>query len=143
MSNGAKVFANSPAISFEPDAKRWKVRTEKGSVSADRIVFCTNAYPGKIAPEFTNNFYPLTAYGLTTQPMSDEIAGAIMPGKQTLAQVPVDLNPLVKDRHNRLILSSIPSVASPENANWHFENQMKWHALLLVRHNNTKWQHLR
>lgn len=126
MSNGAKVFANSPAISFEPDGNRWKVRTETGNVTADRIVFCTNAYPGKIAPDFTKNFYPLTAYGLTTQSLPDDIAKAIMPGGQTLAQVPIDLNPLVKDRHNRLVLSSIPSVASPENAKWHFENQMKW-----------------
>ena len=123
---GARVFGNSEALDIEPIGKKWRIRTSSGSVTADRAIFCTNAYPTGIVPEFADSFYPLTAYGLTTKPLSAEASAAIMPGGQTLAQVPVDLNPLVKDRHDRLILSSIPQTAKPEDAAWHFQNQLNW-----------------
>ena len=126
MTMGARVFANSEAQSLVPAGKNWQVKTPQGSVTADRVVFCTNAYPTEIVPQFANNFYPLTAYALTTQPLSAEASATIMPGGQTLAQVPIDLNPLVKDRHNRLILSSIPRILKAENAEWHFNNQLDW-----------------
>lgn len=126
ISQGGKVFANSSATRLDPSGKRWKVSTENGSVTADRVVFCTNAYPADIVPSFANSFYPLTAYALTTLPLEDGATSLILPGGQTLAQAPVDLNPLVKDRHNRLILSSIPRTGSPEDAAWHFKNQLQW-----------------
>lgn len=123
---GAKIFANSEALELLPIGKKWRVKTAKGSVVADRAVFCTNAYPTAIVPEFADSFYPLTAYALTTNPLSAEASAAIMPGGQVLAQVPVDLNPLVKDRHDRLVLSSIPNISKPEDAAWHFQNQLDW-----------------
>jgi len=122
----ARVFAKSEAQSLIPAGKKWQIKTPQGSVIADRVVFCTNAYPTEIVPQFANSFYPLTAYALTTQPLSAEASASIMPGGQTLAQVPIDLNPLVKDCHNRLILSSIPQISKAENAEWHFNNQLNW-----------------
>lgn len=123
---GAQIFANSAAVELHPTGKKWRVTTLRGSVIADRVVFCTNAYPTDIVSEFVNSFYPLTAYALTTKPLTAEASARIMPGGQTLAQVPVDLNPLVKDRHGRLVLSSIPMVSRPEDADWHYQNQISW-----------------
>lgn len=124
--HGAIVHGDSAAEKLARSGTRWRVETARGDVTADKVVFCTNAYPTGIVPDFETCFYPLTAYGLTTQPLSDEARAAIMPGGATLAQVPLDLNPLVKDRHGRLILSSIPSVAEPENGTWHFKTQLSW-----------------
>jgi glycine/D-amino acid oxidase-like deaminating enzyme len=123
---GARIFGNSPATQIAPVGQRWRVQTAKGSVTADRVVFCTNAYATDVVPEFANSFYPLTAYALTTKPLAPAARQAIMPGGQTLAQVPIDLNPLVVDEHGRLVLSSIPSVNAAENAHWHFANQLDW-----------------
>ncbi|HEY4545119.1 MAG TPA: FAD-binding oxidoreductase [Pedomonas sp.] len=123
---GAVVHGDSEALKLLPAGARWRVETERGDVTADRVVFCTNAYPNGIVPDFERCFYPLTAYALATQPLPDEALARIMPGGATLAQVPVDLNPLVKDRHGRLILSSIPSVSRPEDAAWHFQSQLGW-----------------
>ena len=127
---GARIFGDSPAIAIEAVGNRWRVRTAKGSVSADRVVFCTNAYATDIVPQFATSFYPLTAYALTTKPLTPEARKLIMPGGQTLAQVPVDLNPLVVDEQGRLVLSSIPKVGGADDARWHFANQMDWvHAM--------------
>ncbi|WP_374529736.1 NAD(P)/FAD-dependent oxidoreductase [Novosphingobium sp.] len=123
---GATVFGGTPATGIEQQGQRWLVRTPGGSIRAARVVFCTNAYPTDVVPEFTRAFYPLTAYALTTQPLSAEARAVINPGGKTLSQVPLDINPLVRDRHDKLILSSIPTVASPQDARWHFENQLAW-----------------
>ena len=123
---GAAVHGDSEALALIQDGARWRLTTAGGEVRADRVVFCTNAYPTDIVPEFSKGFYPLTAYAMTTKPLPAEALNHIMPGGATFAQVPIDLNPLVRDRHNRLILSSIPKVGGSSDAAWHFQNQLHW-----------------
>ena len=106
--------------------KRWRIRTASGEVTAGKVVFCTAANPTQIVPAFETCFYPLTAYALTTKPLDAAASARIMPSGATFAQVPVDLNPLVKDRYGRLILSSLPSSTKPEDGSWHFRNQLAW-----------------
>ncbi|MDT0577086.1 FAD-binding oxidoreductase [Croceicoccus sp. F390] len=123
---GAVVHGDSEAIALSRSTNRWRVRTSGGNVNGRRVVFCTNAYPGNIVPAFTKGFYPLTAYGVATEPLPKELADLIMPSGMTLAEVPIDLNPLVKDRHGRLVLSSIPAFARADDAAWHFANHLRW-----------------
>lgn len=123
---GAAVHGDSEALTLAKDGARWRLTTADGEVRADRVIFCTNAYPTDVVPEFTKGFYPLTAYAMTTKPLPAEALDYIMPGGATFAQVPLDLNPLVRDRHNRLILSSIPKVGGSPDAAWHFQNQLRW-----------------
>lgn len=123
---GAQIHGDSAVTAIEQAGRRWTLRTPGGSVTADRVVFCTNAYPTDVVPEFATAFYPLTAYALTTKVLPAEAQAVIMPGRQTLSQVPLDINPLVRDRHDKLVLSSIPTVSSAEDAAWHFRNQLAW-----------------
>ncbi|ARS27797.1 NAD(P)/FAD-dependent oxidoreductase [Sphingomonas sp. KC8] len=123
---GAAVYGDSEALTLGKDGGRWRLSTTGGIVRAGRVIFCTNAYPTDVVPQFTKGFYPLTAYALTTRPLPAEALDHIMPGGATFAQVPVDLNPLVRDRHNRLILSSIPKIGGSSDAAWHFQNQLRW-----------------
>ncbi len=123
---GAQVYGQSEVLTLEPLGARWRVRTARGSVVADRVVFCTNAYPGAVVPSLRRAFYPLTAYALTTRPLPRDALDQVLPGGGTFAQAPVDLNPMVRDRHDRLILSSIPRVGGAHNADWHFRSQLRW-----------------
>jgi hypothetical protein len=66
------------------------------------------------------------AFALTTHPLPEELLGVVMPGGGTFAQAPVDLNPMVWDRHNRLILSSIPRRGRAHDGQWHFQSQLAW-----------------
>ena len=123
---GARIHGNSEALSLERRDRTWRIRTARGSVTADAVVFCTNAYPGAIEPRFQRAFYPLTAYALTTRPLPPQARDIVMPGGGTFAQAPIDLNPMVRDRHDRLILSSIPRAGGAADAQWHFRNQLSW-----------------
>lgn len=123
---GAQVRGDSEALTVARDGKHWRVRSARGSVLAQRVVFCTNAYPTGVEPAFQRAVQPLTAYGLTTKPLPPEARALILPGGGTFAQAPLDLNPVVHDRHHRLILSSIPKVGGARNAAWHFRTQLRW-----------------
>lgn len=126
VAQGARVFGSSEALSLHRSGARWTVTTAAGQVSAARVVFCTNAYPTSIVPAFANSYYPLTAYALATQPLPEALRSVIMPGGQTFAQVPLDLNPLVIDEHYRLITASLPSTRQPADAAWHFRQHLTW-----------------
>jgi glycine/D-amino acid oxidase-like deaminating enzyme len=126
LQHGASVHGDSEALTLQKAGSRWRVRTAHGTVTANRVVFCTNAYPTKVAPEFTRAFYPLTAYALTTKPLPVSLRDKILPAKATFAQVPIDLNPLVRDRHDRLILSSIPRPGGAHDAQRHFLDNLRW-----------------
>jgi glycine/D-amino acid oxidase-like deaminating enzyme len=123
---GARVFGESEAVALARSGSRWRVATAQGAVVADRVVFCTNAYPTGIVPQFTDNFYPLTAYAVATKPLPRAALDLVMPSRATLSEEPVDLNPFVIDEHGRIITSSIPSVSRPGDAAWHYANHLAW-----------------
>ena len=51
---GARIYARSPAISFERRNDNWIVKTEKGEISGRALVMATNAYSG----EFSKSLVP-------------------------------------------------------------------------------------
>ncbi len=126
VKQGASVYGDSEVDALTQSDKRWRVGTPTGSVTCDRVVFCTNAYPTNIIPEFTNSYYPLVAYCLATKPLPKQAADIILPGRVPFVQVPVGLNPVMVDRHDRLITASIPSSSKPEDAMWHFKKHLGW-----------------
>jgi glycine/D-amino acid oxidase-like deaminating enzyme len=124
--HGARVFGGTEATSLRRSGSRWRVTTPTGSVVASRVVFCTNAYPTSIVPQFANSFYPLTAYALSTQPLPREALQIVLPGGAPIAQQPVDLNPSLVDGIGRIVTASIPSTSRPQGAAWHFETHLAW-----------------
>lgn len=127
VGHGARVFGDSAAARVSTDGQGWKVQLEAGhSVRCEKLIFCTNAYSSDVVPEFKQGFYPLTAYALSTRPLPAEIRDLILPSRATLAQVPMDLNPFIVDGYNRIVTGSIPSRSSPEDAQWHFQQHLKW-----------------
>ena len=124
--HGVRVFGGTAAIGLGRAGDRWRVTAATGSVVASRVVFCTNAYPTSVVPQFANNFYPLTAYALCTTPLPVAAREIVMPGGAPLAQEPVDLNPSLVDEHGRIVTASIPSTSRAQDAAWHFQSHLAW-----------------
>ncbi|WP_216628988.1 NAD(P)/FAD-dependent oxidoreductase [Cognaticolwellia beringensis] len=124
---GARVYGETEATTVTPDGKGWVVNMKSGArVRCNKVVFCTNAYSTDVVPEFKQSCSPMTAYALSTKPLPNELRDLIMPSRATLAQVPIDLNPFIIDKHNRIIMASIPSSSRPHDAHWHFKQHMQW-----------------
>jgi glycine/D-amino acid oxidase-like deaminating enzyme len=54
LERGGRIYARSPAISFERQNGRWVVKTGKGQVSGRALIVATNAYTG----EFSKTLLP-------------------------------------------------------------------------------------
>ena len=49
LERGGRIYARSPAISFERRNDRWVVKTEKGEISGRALIVATNAYTGEFS----------------------------------------------------------------------------------------------
>lgn len=62
LKRGLNLQANTPvdSVSSTPDANgRWTVKTERGSISAGKVVFATNGYTAQVLPEYTDRIVPV------------------------------------------------------------------------------------
>ena len=86
---GARIYAHSPAESFERRGDRWVVKTAKGEISGRALVMATNAYSGEfsksLVPEIAQEVMPVLSWQMSTQPLSDNVRKTIIPGRQALS----------------------------------------------------------
>lgn len=62
VEKGANLQTHTPVtkVSEKPLADgRWLVTTERGSIKTKKVLFATNAYTSKIAPEFKDHIIPV------------------------------------------------------------------------------------
>jgi glycine/D-amino acid oxidase-like deaminating enzyme len=59
--------------------ERARVHTDKGSVSADHVVLCGNAYMGNLVPKLSSRVLPSNSSIIATAPLPDALAQELMP----------------------------------------------------------------
>jgi glycine/D-amino acid oxidase-like deaminating enzyme len=114
---GARIYARSPAISFERRNDKWIVKTEKGEISGRALVVATNAYSGEfsksLVPEIATEVMPVLSWQMSTQPLSDNVRKTIIPGRQAVSDTHGELYFARYDARNRLITGG--AVLGPGN----------------------------
>lgn len=104
---GARIYARSPALSFERRGDRWVVRTGQGEISGRALVVATNAYSGEFAktlvPEVATEVMPVLSWQMATQPLSDNVRKTIIPGRQAMSDTHGELYFARYDARNRLV----------------------------------------
>jgi glycine/D-amino acid oxidase-like deaminating enzyme len=114
---GARIYARSPAISFERRNDKWIVKTAKGEISGRALVMATNAYSGEfsksLVPEIATEVMPVLSWQMSTQPLSDNVRKTIIPGRQAISDTHGELYFARYDARNRLITGG--AVLGPGN----------------------------
>lgn len=114
---GARIYARSPAISFERRNDKWIVKTAKGEISGRALVMATNAYSGEfsrsLVPEIATEVMPVLSWQMSTQPLSDNVRKTIIPGRQAVSDTHGELYFARYDARNRLITGG--AVLGPGN----------------------------
>ncbi len=72
---GATVHGQSPVLSLARVDGKWRVETPGGSVTADKIVLCTNGYSSltDAAKSVERVVLPFFSYQIATAPLSDNL----------------------------------------------------------------------
>jgi glycine/D-amino acid oxidase-like deaminating enzyme len=135
---GANVFAHSPVTAIERDGARWRVqigaapsaaagsRAHAGTVCAERVVVCTNAYTTTLVPGLARSFYPLAAYGLSLAPLPEALRGGILPCGGAMMQLPTGFHPMLVDRQGRIVTSLLPGPLRPESPAAPLRDAQRW-----------------
>jgi len=114
---GGRIYACSPAESFERRNDRWVVKTAKGEISGRALVVATNAYSGEIVkslvPEIATEVMPVLSWQMATQPLSDNVRKTIVPGRQAMSDTHGELYFARYDARNRLVTGG--AVIGPGN----------------------------
>ena len=117
LEQGGRIYARSPAISFEQRNDRWIVRTAKGEISGRALIMATNAYTGEfsksLAPDIAHEVMPILSWQMATQPLPDEARRTIIPGRQAMSDTHGELYFARYDARNRLVTGG--AVIGPGN----------------------------
>lgn len=118
---GTRIYARSPAVSMAHQNGRWVVKTEHGSVTARALVLATNAYTDEferdLAPEIANEVIPVLSWQMATQPISDNIAKTVIPGRQAMSDTHRELYFARWDARNRLVTGGAAVLPGEGGAN--------------------------
>ena len=104
---GARIFARSPVSHVSREGGHWRVQTATGSLRARALMMATNAYTqefGKgLMPDVARQVVPVLSFQMATEPVSDNLRGAVMPTRPAMSDTHGDLWFARYDARNRLI----------------------------------------
>ena len=117
LDRGGRIYARSPAISFERRNGHWLVKTEQGEISGRALIVATNAYTGEFSkslmPAMAHEVMPVLSWQMATQPLSETARQTIIPGRQAMSDTHGELYFARYDARNRLVTGG--AVIGPGN----------------------------
>jgi glycine/D-amino acid oxidase-like deaminating enzyme len=77
---GAIIHTNTPVVRLAQSGGRWTMTSASGgSVTAERVVLCTNGYTNGLWPRLHETIIPANSFQVATQPLSDNVRKSILP----------------------------------------------------------------
>ena len=76
---GAKIFENTAAIKYKIHNNYVRVKTQNGSIKADRVILACNGYLENLEKRLTSKILPMNNYIIATKPLDDETVNKINP----------------------------------------------------------------
>src|SRR3978361_2248809 len=107
LERGGRIYARSPALSFERQGARWVVKTAQGEIAGRALIVATNAYTGEFSkslmPEVAHEVMPVLSWQMATQPLTEAARATIIPGRQAMSDTHGELYFARYDARNRLV----------------------------------------
>ena len=75
VKSGVEVYERTPVLEFKHGKRALRLQTPRGLVTADKVVFATNAFSARF-PELNGKQFPVFSYIVLTEPLSEsQLAG--------------------------------------------------------------------
>ena len=117
LAAGATLHGQSPVTSLQRKGEGWIVKTARGaSVTAKRVVVATNGYTGDLIPKLRQTVIRPNSFIVATEPLSDNLAGSILPDGQVTSDTRQLLLYFRKDHTNRLLMGGRGPFREPRDA---------------------------
>jgi glycine/D-amino acid oxidase-like deaminating enzyme len=124
---GALIHGRSPARAIERSGGAWRVTAPGGSVIADRVVLCTNAYTDALWPGLQRTVIPLHSLQVATKPLSENLRRTILPGGQVASDTQRILFYYRLDPEGRLVMGGRGTFADENDPGYYryIENALR------------------
>ncbi len=104
ISAGASVHGETPALSLSHEGSRWRIKTPRATVTADKVLLATNGFTDDLWPGLRRTIVPVFSSIAATAPLPDTIARSIMPSWPVLYESGHITVYYRIDQHNRLLM---------------------------------------
>lgn len=111
---GARICEHSRVVRLQRNAAGWTAETANGTVTADRVLICTNAYSDDLWPGLRQTIVPVRAYQLATTPLPDSIRKTILPGGEPMTDTRRLLSGIRLNGDGRIHFGGVGAVFGPE-----------------------------
>lgn len=108
IQEGGVIHTNSPVTGCEREAGGWAVRTPKGKVIADKVIFATGAYTVGGWPKLDQTFKIQRVFVAATQPLSDDERLSVLPRNTTIHDGRGDIYVYKYNAEGRIVASMFP-----------------------------------
>jgi glycine/D-amino acid oxidase-like deaminating enzyme len=98
----ADICENSRVVSIERRDQRWHLATDKGSVTAEKVLVTTNALTGKFWPQLNQAMIPVQVYQGATAPLPPELRDVILRNNPAVSDTRRDIRAYHYDRNFRI-----------------------------------------
>lgn len=114
---GVAIHGQSLVTALRREGEGWRVVTAQGaSVTAPRVVIATNGYTGDLIPKLRQTVIRPNSFIVATEPLSDNLAGTILPEGQVTSDTRQLLLYFRKDHENRLLMGGRGPFREPRDA---------------------------
>jgi glycine/D-amino acid oxidase-like deaminating enzyme len=103
LRSGATIHENTLVAAVERSKSSWVLSCGTYTVSADRVLLCTNASPLGAAGRLYRAIVPLPVYQISTKPLPKDVVSKISSGRNPVADTRANLFTYRLDRSDRLI----------------------------------------
>lgn len=127
MNAGARVHTDTPAAKLERKGTQWVAITSGGAtVTADRVIMCTNAYGGNLWPGLKTSIIDANTFQVATQPLPDAVRDSILPQGHVSSDTRNLLLYFRQDHEGRLLMGGRGPFREPKGtSDWsHLERVM-------------------
>lgn len=76
---GAAIVMGADVISVTRAGAAWQIESSAGSITSSDVLVATNGYTGRATPALRRRFIPIGSYIITTEPLGEERATALLP----------------------------------------------------------------
>jgi glycine/D-amino acid oxidase-like deaminating enzyme len=76
---GATIHGGTKVQRVARNGSRWELKTDRGTVSAEKLVIGTNAYTDDVWPQLRRSIVPVYSAILATEPLHKDVARKVMP----------------------------------------------------------------
>jgi len=108
IQEGGRLFTGSTVTGITPESGALSVKTEKGSVRADKVIFTTGAYTVQGWPKLDQTFRIMRVFVAATQPLSDAERETVLPRNTTIHDGRGDFFVYKYSAEGRIVASMMP-----------------------------------